>query len=76
MREKKGKFKFTKANSTELKRIFTVQALESCELLALKIQDLEKIKFEFPDIFTEFFMNAFNRLKKAVKQKNKVIKIV
>jgi hypothetical protein len=42
----------------------------------LNTEDLDKTRHEFPEIFSEFFMNAFNRLKRAVKQKNKVTNAV
>jgi len=49
MREKDGKYK--KVEGNHLKRIFTVQAEGETDLLALKITDMEKIRFEFPLIF-------------------------
>jgi len=38
-------------------RLFTVQALISCEVLVLSIQDLDRMKEEFPDMFDELFMD-------------------
>jgi hypothetical protein len=35
-----------------------------CELLLLPIEDVDKMKIEFPEIFDELFMNAYRRLKK------------
>lgn len=38
--------------------MFTVQALIDCELLILSIDDVEKMRIEFPVMFTELFENS------------------
>ena len=73
VREIKGKL--VVSSEKKLKRSFTVQALEKTELLALRIEDLNKIQVEFADVFQELFLGAFYRLKRAIKQKKKVVKI-
>ena len=58
-----------------LTRKFTVQALIDCEVLILLIEDMDKMKIEFPDIFEEFFMNSYRRLKKELEIKIKAIQL-
>lgn len=41
-------------------------ALISCELLLLMIEDIDKMKIEFPDIFEDLFTNSYRRLKKEL----------
>lgn len=41
--------------------------------MGLKIEDLSKIEYEFPDIYAELFVSALNRFKQSLKIKNKVI---
>jgi predicted DNA-binding protein (UPF0251 family) len=43
-------------------RRFTIQALENCETLMLTMEELEKLRLEFPEIFTELFQGAHERL--------------
>lgn len=45
-----------------LVRRFTVQAIENCETFVLRIDDLEKMKMEFPDMFVDLFNGAHDRL--------------
>ena len=52
---KKRKGHFTKEL---LIRRFTVQSFGVCELLALSIKDLLKMKFEFPKLFDELFSDV------------------
>jgi CRP-like cAMP-binding protein len=56
-------------------RKFTVQALIDCELLMLLIEDIDKMKIEFPDVFDELFMNSYRRLKKELEIKIKAIQL-
>ena len=44
-----------KEKRKNLIRRFTVQALENCETLMLTIDELEKMRLEFPDVFSELF---------------------
>ena len=57
-----------------LKRQFTVQCKEQCELLTLSIQDLDMMKNEFYDAYTVLFQNSFNRLRRTIMIKLKAIK--
>jgi hypothetical protein len=43
----------------ELIRMFSVQALTVCDLLILGLNELEKVKIEFLEIFIELFMLAY-----------------
>ncbi len=43
-------------------RHFTVQAFGICELLAMSIKDLLKIKLEFPKVFSDLFHNCRQQL--------------
>jgi CRP-like cAMP-binding protein len=56
-------------------RKFTVQALIDCELLILLMEDLDKMKIEFPDVFEEFFMNSYRRLRKELELKIQAIQL-
>jgi len=40
-------------------RKFTVRAINNCEMFTLTIEELEKMKMEFPEVFVEIFKNAF-----------------
>ena len=44
-------------------RKFTVRAINNCEMFTLTIEELEKMKMEFPEIFVEMFKDAFNVLR-------------
>lgn len=57
-----------------LKRQFSIQCKEQCELLSLSIQDLNMMKNEFYDAYTELFQNSFNRLRRTIRIKLKAIK--
>jgi hypothetical protein len=52
-----------------------VQALVKCELLMLMIEDIDKMKIEFPDVFEELFTNSYRRLKKELQLKIEAIKL-
>ena len=58
-----------------LTRRFTVQALINCELLLLMIEDIDKMKIEFPEKFEHLFMNSYRRLKKELEIKIEAIKL-
>jgi hypothetical protein len=63
-----------RSNTTfDLLRRFTIQALENCDLLVVPINDLIKMKFEFPKYFTELFKNAKDKLRKDFIDKVEVI---
>ena len=49
-------------------------AFETCDLLALLVRDLIKMKLEFPKIFDELFNEIPNRLKKELMLKIEIIK--
>ena len=55
-------------------RRFTVQAIENCEMQVLRIDDLEKMKMEFPDQFADMFVGAHERLQKELILKVDVIR--
>ena len=44
--------------------------------MALKIEDLSKINSEFPHIYAELFLSAYNRYKKAIRLKKMTIEKV
>ena len=58
----------------DLQRRFTVRALTKCELMRLSIDDIDKMKTEFPDVFDELFTNSFRRLKIELQLKIDAIK--
>jgi hypothetical protein len=43
-------------------RRFTLCALMSCEMFILNIEELEKLKIEFPEMFIELFNGAHRKL--------------
>ena len=43
-------------------RRFTVQALDNCEMLILTIDECEKMRLEFPDLYADLFKGAYERL--------------
>lgn len=54
-------------------RRFTVQAIENCEMFILRIEDIEKMRMEFPDVYSELFDGVHERLKKELLLKLDVI---
>lgn len=54
-------------------RRFTVQAIENCDMFILRIDDVEKLKVEFPEIYKEIFQGANDRLKIELLLKLEVI---
>jgi hypothetical protein len=57
-----------------VRRLFTIQAVENCEMFTLKIEDLEKMRIEFPECFLDLFKDANERLQKELILKYEVIK--
>ncbi len=55
-------------------RRFTLQALDSCEMLILTIDEMEKMRLEFPDMYDELFQGAYERLQKELILKMEIIK--
>ena len=47
-----------KKNKDLMRRNFAVRAIESCDLLTLSMDDLEKMMFEFPDVYYELINDA------------------
>lgn len=55
---------------SNLKRIFSVKAFQSCDLLALSKGDLLRVEAEFEDIVAEMFMHAHKKIKKTLAIKD------
>jgi hypothetical protein len=55
-------------------RRFTVQAFANCDLLALSVKDILKMKLEFPNAFSDIFNDVRLQLKKDLLLKLEVIK--
>ncbi len=55
-------------------RKFTVRAIYNCEMFSLTIEELEKMKMEFPEIHEEMFKGAFEMLHKQFELKIEMIK--
>ncbi len=66
--------KKTEKNKKEAFRLFTIQALLNCEMLILTIEEIHKMKIEFPDVFDDLFSNALRHLKKSLQLKIDAIK--
>jgi hypothetical protein len=58
----------------DLIRCFTVQAFESIDLLVIPINDLLKMKLEFPKYFNELFKNSKEKLRRDLIYKIEIIK--
>jgi CRP-like cAMP-binding protein len=56
-------------------RRFTTQALIDCEMLQLSVEDIERMKFEFPDIFIELFVNNQKLLVEQLEIKLEAVKL-
>jgi len=56
-----------------LVRRFTVQAIEGCDMFTLGIDDLEKLKHEFSEMYEELFRGANDRLKCELLLKLEII---
>ncbi len=55
-------------------RRFTVRALQNCEMFILTIEELEKMKMEFPELYVELFTGAYERLQRELLLKLETIK--
>jgi hypothetical protein len=55
-------------------RRFTVRALANCEMFILTIDELEKMKMEFPELYVELFTGAYERLQRELLLKLDTIK--
>jgi hypothetical protein len=55
-------------------RRFTVYSLDNCEMLILTIDELEKMRLEFPDIYSDLFKGAYERLQRELIIKLEIIK--
>ena len=47
---------------SRLKRQFSVKTQEKCELLTLKIEDLQRMKFEFCESYESLLASTFQRI--------------
>ena len=56
-------------------RKFTVRALVNCEMLILTIEELQKMKMEFPEYYDEFFEGENQRLKQELLLKYNCFKV-
>ena len=57
-----------------LKRQFTIQCKDQCELLTLSIHDLNIMKNEFKEAYNNIFENSFTHLRRTIQVKLKAIK--
>lgn len=57
-----------------LKRQFTIQGKTQCELLTLSIHDLNVMKNEFREAYTNLFQNSFTNLRRTIQVKLKAIR--
>lgn len=64
----------TKKKRKMYSRRFTVQALVNCELLTLTVGDLDKMRIEFFDIYSQLWENSRADLKIQLKQKKNLFK--
>lgn len=56
-----------------LKRQFTIQCKDQCELLTLSIHDLNVMKNEFREAYVNLFENSFTNLRRIIQVKLKAI---
>ena len=68
------RFSMRALKSRNMVRRFTAQAIENCDMFILRIDDLEKLKMEFPDMYSNLFEGANDRLKCELLLKLEVIK--
>jgi hypothetical protein len=57
-----------------IKRQFTIMALQNVELLSFSITDLNKMKMEFFEAYNSIFSNQYKRLDRTLKIKLKAMK--
>jgi hypothetical protein len=55
-------------------RRFTLCALTNCEMFVLSIEELEKMKIEFPEMFIELFNGAHRKLQRELIFKYEIMK--
>ena len=58
-----------------LTRRFTAQSFVNCELLTIQMEDLLKMKLEFPNAFGDLLSGAKSCLKKELMLKLEIIRI-
>ena len=58
----------------KLKRQSTIQCKDQCELLTLSIHDLNIMKNEFREAYTNLFENSFTNLRRIIQVKLRAIK--
>lgn len=63
-------------NKDRLKRQFTIQCKDQCELLTLNITDLDVMKKEFREAYMNLFENSFNNLRRTIQVKLKAIRFI
>ena len=56
-----------------MKRLFTVQALLTCDLLTLSMDDMDLMKIEFTDVYFELINDAKDNLPKYLNDKKEEI---
>ena len=57
-----------------IKRQFTIQCKDQCELLTLSIHDLDVMKNEFREAYMNLFENSFCNLRRTIQVKLKAIR--
>jgi len=57
-----------KKKKHNFKSYFEVKALDNCDLMTLSIKDLDKMKFEFPDVYFELVEDANQRLEENLQK--------
>ena len=63
------------AHKDILQRQFTVMALKESEVMCLSIQDLNRMKQEFLEVYEQIFFDSYNRLRRALTIKLKTMQI-
>jgi len=58
-----------------LQRQFTVMSLKDSEVMCLTVQDLNRMKQEFLEVYQKLFADAYTRLRRALTFKLKAMKI-
>lgn len=72
--EVSAKAKPTVFSRDTILRRFTVLAFGNCEILALAVKDLVKMKLEFPQTFIQLFEDVETQLKEYLMLKLEIIK--
>ncbi len=50
-------------------RRFTTKAIENCDMMTLSMDDLEKMKLEYPEVFFEMLQDASEQLEEHIQIK-------